>query len=322
MNFEDTIKGLIWGTALGDAVGLQAEAQTADEIKEKFPQGIEFPYSKFIVLKGGFDRGDWSDDTDQMILIMRSIINSSEYDIKKFALGLKEWRNAGFPELNDKGGLGLGSLVGHVISRNNFLENPIQAAEDSWIMTGRERAPNGAVMRTAILGVMLNCKQIVRDYCLTTHADSRCIASCLIICKIIQMIITNQLTFRKILRASCNIIQRYAPEYKDEWRQLILDVIQGKLVLDDRDTWGYTFKTTAVGIMAVRNIFAGGVDFKEQIVELIQLGGDTDTNAAVYGAILGAWLGYKKLPADWIRSTLHHGWLDKEIENFLIKIKN
>jgi ADP-ribosylglycohydrolase len=37
--------------------------------------------------------------------------------------------------------------------------------------------------------------------------------------------------------------------------------------------------------------------FEELIVNLIMEGGDADTNAAVAGALLGAYLGYANLPS-------------------------
>ena len=37
---------------------------------------------------------------------------------------------------------------------------------------------------------------------------------------------------------------------------------------------------------------------------IIQLGGDTDTNACIAGGLLGALVGYKALPADMMKTTL------------------
>jgi ADP-ribosylglycohydrolase len=49
-------------------------------------------------------------------------------------------------------------------------------------------------------------------------------------------------------------------------------------------------------------------------------GGDTDTNCAVVGQILGSHLGYNKLPADWINSLKHTKWLNDKIDLYLDKL--
>ena len=35
------------------------------------------------------------------------------------------------------------------------------------------------------------------------------------------------------------------------------------------------------------------------MIKVIQLGGDTDTNAACYGQLAGAYYGYKAIPKEW-----------------------
>jgi hypothetical protein len=44
----------------------------------------------------------------------------------------------------------------------------------------------------------------------------------------------------------------------------------------------------------------GGGDAEVELLRVVSLGGDTDTNAAVAGALLGARNGVEGLPADWL----------------------
>ena len=87
-----------------------------------------------------------------------------------------------------------------------------------------------------------------------------------------------------------------------------------ELQLDDT-TMGYTLKCLSVGIWAFRyrNIYT----FKEIITKICLQGGDTDTNAAVAGAIIGTYYGYNKLPPDWIKTLAHKEFLDKHINQFI-----
>jgi ADP-ribosyl-[dinitrogen reductase] hydrolase len=45
---------------------------------------------------------------------------------------------------------------------------------------------------------------------------------------------------------------------------------------------------------------ARGGGFEEEVRRVVGLGGDTDTNAAVAGALMGAAVGRDRLPAVWI----------------------
>ena len=40
-------------------------------------------------------------------------------------------------------------------------------------------------------------------------------------------------------------------------------------------------------------------NFKDGMMAVIRLGGDTDTNAACYGQLAGAYYGYDKIPEEW-----------------------
>jgi len=59
------------------------------------------------------------------------------------------------------------------------------------------------------------------------------------------------------------------------------------------------------------------VNFKEVLTEVVREGGDADTNGAVCGAVLGARLGYSRLPMDWANALPYRAWLDNKILRFL-----
>lgn len=60
--------------------------------------------------------------------------------------------------------------------------------------------------------------------------------------------------------------------------------------------------------------------FSEIIEEVISEGGDADTNAAVSGALMGCYIGYKNLPKEWIRSFEHLEWLEANVDLFVNSI--
>lgn len=56
-------------------------------------------------------------------------------------------------------------------------------------------------------------------------------------------------------------------------------------------------------------------NYKESVLKAVNLGGDTDTIAALTGALSGLYYGYESIPEDWIlriaNKKLIHEVLDK-----------
>ena len=69
-----------------------------------------------------------------------------------------------------------------------------QAATDVWENSGRYLAPNGGVMRTSVLGIQdfSDIKTVITNTekaCRVTHADPRCIASCVAVTTAIALML-------------------------------------------------------------------------------------------------------------------------------------
>jgi ADP-ribosylglycohydrolase len=64
-----------------------------------------------------------------------------------------------------------------------------------------------------------------------------------------------------------------------------------------RGVSGFVNQTVPVALHAW---FRHADDFRESVTTVIRCGGDTDTTAAVTGALAGARLGRQRLPADWL----------------------
>jgi ADP-ribosylglycohydrolase len=79
-DYYAAIAGLIYGCALGDNLGLQAEGKTLDEVKKM--QIVDQPNKDYK----GIEKNDWTDDTDQLVLLMEAIgeTNGNTINIKTF----------------------------------------------------------------------------------------------------------------------------------------------------------------------------------------------------------------------------------------------
>jgi ADP-ribosylglycohydrolase len=112
----DRLLGCAYGQALGDAYGLSTEFENRHQIQHNYPDHSKLiPFPDYIrnTHSKRWARGDWTDDTDQWILILDTLINENG-DERKFAGKLYTWIEKGYPELNDYAGMGLGANVSQV----------------------------------------------------------------------------------------------------------------------------------------------------------------------------------------------------------------
>jgi ADP-ribosylglycohydrolase len=348
-SMESKIRGMIYGQALGDAVGLITEFK----FKRDRPE-IRFPYTESI---RNFPVCDWTDDTDQMILIMDTLIES-ECDLRLFAKKIIDWKNSGFPELGDTCGSGLGGTTNMVLINDKWLDTDLFAAsKDTWEKSGHALAPNGAIMRTCILSILRNESNfvnIISDFCKITHYDIRCVLSCYTLCFILAHILDDEIDCKKQV---FNLVVKLAKKHIDQFPHAMgkhaargtprmyaeneyivdgtYDYIRelkkyftsslSKLELDEIGKIGYTYKCMGCAVWALDIITlhkergSGALSFKKVITRVVEECGDADTNASVVGAVLGAYLGYEGLPSDWLEALPNKEWLDKKIDMLLDK---
>lgn len=315
---------MIYGQCLGDAIGLTTEFK----MKRDKPL-IEFPYKNSI---RDFPICDWTDDSDHMILVMMTLIEKGKLDIIDFASKLKNWAINGISELGDTIGLGLSGTINMVINNPKFLTEPLTAATEVWKQAGKNLAYNGSLTRTTILSAHSQ-KNIVRDMsvalCKSTHCDPRCVAACILFNDILWDVIHTNDHVDKILSSSVKIarksVEQEAPVYEDEfakWVKTGYTMPVCALNLDESGKINYVFKCLGAAIWVLQiirwsqnnNILPS---FKKVILHLAAECGDADANCAAAGALLGAYLGYDKLPQDWINAMPHHAWLAQKVDAFL-----
>ncbi|CAG8437620.1 10515_t:CDS:2 [Ambispora gerdemannii] len=197
----DKLKGCIYGAALGDAVGLATEFLSKEQARTFYGVGpIAFGTEKGYEIvrdthRGRWESGDWTDDTDQQLLIVQSLLSlNGIFNTRDFAKRLRQWAERGFPELENKPPFGIGLTVGSVLKHSLFISTPHRAAWDVWENYDCNLAANGALMRTAILGFpnykdeMKVVKQTLQAT-KVTHADPRCCVSSVIVTVLISRLL-------------------------------------------------------------------------------------------------------------------------------------
>ena len=328
----DRVRGTLFGAALGDAAGLAAEFLSKDEtvdfygLEADFQPGREvFPDEHRMM----WCAGDWTDDTDQQILMMQSLLKSKgRADPCDFAMRLSAWRNTGFKELGDQSAAGLGQTTKAVLNDPDFLSAPHDVAAKH----SAKIPSNGGVMRTAMAGIPNFWDEdavatAADSLCRTTHAEPRCIASCFVVSLCVSRLLRGEDTGKDIMESIIRpalVRASEQPGLTDEWKQEMLRHAEAKdlsdLALDDRRTIGYTFKCLGAGLWALRQSDGPEV-FRSAINQLILAGGDADTNGTVAGALLGCRLGFSQLPKEWIAGMPYSSWLEAYVQKVLFMLQ-
>ncbi|KAL2115135.1 hypothetical protein VTJ04DRAFT_10798 [Mycothermus thermophilus] len=216
LTLQDRVTGALIGSALGDTIGLYTEFLSSSVAAKAYPSrrftltGPTGPTPFHLDFhRAPKDPGHWTDDTDHALLILLAFLHGadtrkptppklpSQHDL---ATRLRIWARQGFPPLQTMP-LGLGRLVGSVLSSSNFISDPEGRAREAWERTGRHAAPNGSLMRTHVLGLICafggdgpedggegdglskaerEMFSAAASLSRVTHVDPRCVLSCVI----------------------------------------------------------------------------------------------------------------------------------------------
>ena len=340
---KDKMRGVIFGNALGDALGLRTEFLPTSSAKSIW--GVDaLRLTDWPEYRRAMPIADWTDDTDQMILIIDGFLSNASVSQQDFARRMIQWRDHGFSELGDCKGMGIGSTVNCVLKHPAFLDDPFSAAFDVWEQSWYQVAANGALMRCSVLGVIgfQDLGQVVKqtiDIANVTHADPRCVATCVAFTSLVALMLSGhspesayeysvligkrslelytRMIEKKMIKAGAGRMQdKFDKEKKESFGAGLFDEYVDK-ELDqmgpfDREALGYTYLCFGSAFWAVRQ-----GEWTQAIREICVRGGDADTNAAVAGAGLGCKVGYRLLPEQLVQQLKHFDWLWQKVERLL-----
>jgi ADP-ribosyl-[dinitrogen reductase] hydrolase len=286
--------GALLGLAVGDALGAPFEFQRASAIPKPLP-AFELPWI-------GMPPGTWTDDTAMARNLWRSLIQHDGALVTDDVLRRHvQWLREGPPDI--------GRLTRRVLRR--WEEGTTNAAREYYDTRGPEvSAGNGSVMYCAPLGVVRANEpdRLVHEapaLSALTHWDGRCRTACLAVTLVVAALVRGEGPTRAVVAALHGVRDRQGGE---ELEYLVSEAGRAR-ALDGPDQ-GFSLFTAGIALQVVAE--GRGVDDGLRFV--VSLGGDTDTNAAVAGALLGARHGRAAIPAHWINTLRDHDQLQLEAD--------
>jgi len=311
------IAGLIYGIAIAECFGVQVDNMTKDEIEERYNNGVlEMP----TIQSHGVKPNDWGGNTDQLIIVINTLIdNDLDFNVLSFVKKIKKWRRDGFQELGDITSTGMDQTTNRVISNDEFIKNPFNVS----CKVARELNcnSNGCIVRGAIMGICNKWPTKTVQQAMITHANSLSVYSSWLLTDICRDLIKNCLFdankyFKKKLIFIKKNYAKYFNKYQAIYESTDCQSQLNDLKLGNGYKQTHSLKSIGCAFYAL-NILRKNKDkkniFKETIQTIVNQGGDTDTNAAITGAVLGSYLMYSNLPSDWLAHLENKQWLDRKI---------
>lgn len=284
----DREKGSIIGLLLGDVLGMP------HEFSRKKYQGLT-EYSDRIVTTTYNNQyqgqrttalGQGSDDSEMAFAMLDSIIrNNGEYKRDDVIMNYMKFANSSsFTGKNTANLLkGVTTLKGYQSRCSKVFGENLEASSQS----------NGSLMRIVPIVLMdvsdEEFAQLVKFDTSITNPNSVNYAFGLMYVKILRSLIQN-VPVKQSIEYGVELALRYYPGTKE----LIESVLTNEVPDVTGDSKGWIRHTMHVSIHALMN----AKNFKDDIKRVIKRGGDTDTNGAVAGAMLGAYYGLSQMMKD------------------------
>ena len=287
----DRARGALLGTAVGDALGAGYEF--------KPPLDKDVP----VVFKAspGLAPGEYTDDTAQTIAIA---LAASRSDI---SVSLDEVAKEFFRWYEEDGG-GIGIQTQRIFRevRDRTSADSLLTESLLFVHENERAAGNGSLMRTAAVALpFLSKPEVLSDVASAvsalTHADLDCREACIIWSKAIRHAILFE-NFDGIQLAINDL-----PSFRQSYWNELFDATE--LVQDASEFSNNGWVIHAIQA-AFKVIISTSTETPEHFVlgieAAVRVGNDTDTVAAIAGALLGARWGYSAIPKSWLKEI--HGW--------------
>ena len=277
------------GLAVGDALGTTNEFQTA---------GSFAPITDMV--GGGvfnLEPGQWTDDTSMALCLADSLLAMGRYDSYDVMERYDRWRSEGY-----RSSTGTCFDIGGQVMRAlwDFREDA-RVPRDAPRTTS---AGNGAIMRLAPIIIAgfesRDPREIVTTARLSareTHYSVEAEAATEVFAALLVGALLGWEPERII-----NVSWASTGPAFDDVAARVISADPAERASWEKDTSGYIIH----GLRLAVHGLADFASFDEAVLAIANLGGDADTNAAIYGQLGGAFFGVEAIPASW-RNILHQG---------------
>lgn len=311
---------VLLGLAVGDALGQPFEFSTSDQIIKSGWKGNMKEGSRGFQGMWNLKPGQYTDDTKMALCLSNSLIEKGEFDLDDVSKKYIEW-----VESRDVRGIGIRTEA----AIHNMMRgiSPLESGKKNAgrpkpsfkrISKAPEDIPSdslhgpgdfcgcGTVMRCAPIGIFFHSDRDKRteaaklDATMThDHADAR--DSSVMMCNMVADMFHDDEPFH----SAWNQILNQDFEY-DHIPRLCKEAAE--LAKDDSTSFADAIKLGTSGtahetLASALYCFLRYTNFKDAVASAVLIGGDTDSRAAIVGALAGAKYGIQGIPKEWVEQV-------------------
>ncbi|ODV56995.1 MULTISPECIES: ADP-ribosylglycohydrolase family protein [Lysinibacillus] len=257
--------------------------------------------------------GTWSDDTSLTLCLVENIIEKGDTRslMDKFVRYMEQGYLTPFGEMFD-----IGITTAEAVSSYKKGVVPEQCGK-----TGEFDNGNGTLMRIApLVFVLINeddfkkRKALIQQYTMITHSHPRSIVGSIIYIELLLSLYKSnslELALNEVYTLLQNNLQDELHTELNAYSRIFEENFL-RISEDEINSSGYIVHSLEAAIWSVGHAST----FKEAILKAVNLGEDTDTIAAITGALAGMCYQMEGIPTDWLNAIVKKQEIDDLIEAF------
>jgi ADP-ribosylglycohydrolase len=293
---RERIAGGLLGVHAGDALGAAVEFSSWESIRVRYPDGL-----REIVGGGpfGWPPGHATDDTDLTRAVLLAYLDPGDDVVRAAADRMLAWQAGDWPGRRPGSTpVDIGGATAAGLDRYRHSGDPRRAG------AGAGSAGNGSLMRCIPTGLAVADRdRRIREsmeISAITHDDPRCTVACAAYNEIVATLLAGAAPGAAV--AAGRVVAREldgaevadAIERGERLRPATL-AATGPAGLA-HDAGGYVLDSLSLAVCAVLD----ARPLPDVVVDVVRVGKDTDTNAAIAGGLLGVRDGVGAIPAAWL----------------------
>lgn len=277
------------GCAIGDALGNPFEMWSVDKIKSaswdgKFKAGGTFWKGK---------AGQYTDDTLMSLALSTSLLQCNKFEPEDVAREYLAWYDSG----NTRGiGTTTATALHALRDGATYLESGLKRQYDGLPVGG-----NGTAMRASPLGLvyrfdlakLMECA--IKDAAITHNSLEPKVGSAAVALGV--ALLANRISDpASVLADTCGVLADSLVKDKIQQAMFFIEQAEGsEKALAEIGTAGYVPETVGAAFYCL----GATESFQDAITMAVKGGGDTDTTAAIVGALAGTWYGLEGIPQEY-----------------------
>jgi ADP-ribosyl-[dinitrogen reductase] hydrolase len=273
---RERARGCMLGQLIGDALGSQVEFQSPAQIARRHPDGV-----RDLVDGGTWDTiaGQPTDDSELALALARTIVAVNGYDQAAARSAYRDWYESGPFDIGTTVSAGLRGTPNY------------------------DSQSNGALMRVSPLGILASqldpdlAARFAREDAWVTHPNE--------VTQDANVVFV--LTIGESIRSMLSATEAHAFAVEVANEHVIVEPVRLAIEKATHSPPDDFLRSQGWVLIALQNAFfqllhSDGVE--DALIDTVGRGGDTDTTAAICGALLGAVHGASAFPSRWIEPVL------------------